>query len=162
MLTSQPLWIILLMAPYWASAACAPPPNTLTPDEKLAAWTLLFDGQTMDGWDDPRTKTPSGDAWTIEDNCLKANAHPRIVEDLFSKASYADFELAFDWRISPRGNSGLKYRIQGHWFVAPTGPGESFEQSVERSFLKRGSARPARGQDYVIGFEYQILDSPGQ
>src|SRR5205814_2300652 len=100
--------------------------------------------------------------WTIEEGCLKANAHPRIVEDLFTKASYTDFELAFDWRIPAQANSGVKYRIQDHLFVSPPRPGESFEQSVERSYLNRISGRPARGQDYVIGFEYQILDSPHQ
>jgi hypothetical protein len=161
MLTSQRFCLILLIAPYAALAAGAPPP-TLTPGEKLAGWTLLFDGRTMNGWDDPRAKTPPGDAWTIEDGCLKANAHPRIVEDLFTKMSFTGFELAFDWRISPHGNSGVKYRIQDHLFVLPPGAGESFEQSVERSFLNRVSGRPARGQDYVIGFEYQVLDSPSQ
>ena len=154
--------MILPLARCIAMGADATPPNTITTDEKLAGWTLLFDGRTMNGWDDPGAKTPAGDAWTIEDSCLRANAHPRIVEDLFTKASYTDFELGFDWRISPQGNSGLKYRIQDHLFVFPMRPGESFEQSVERSFLNRVSGRPARGQDYVIGFEYQILDSPAQ
>jgi hypothetical protein len=137
MLMSQPFWLILLLPAYAAFGADAPPANTLTSGEKLAGWTLLFDGRTMDGWNDPRAKTPPGDAWAIDDGCLKANAHPRIVEDLFTKASYTDFELAFDWRISPQGNSGVKYRIQDHLFVFRPRPGESFEQSVERSFLNR-------------------------
>lgn len=146
-----------------AAALChaASPPNTLTPEERQAGWILLFDGQTMNGWDDPRLKTPPGDAWTIEDGCLKANANPRITEDLFSKDEFGDFELQFDWKISPAGNSGLKYRIQGHWFVTPKpkgAPRETFEQSVERSFVHPVSARPSRGQDYVIGFEYQLID----
>jgi len=122
---------------------------------------LLFDGATMTGWDDPRLKSPPGDAWTIEDGCLKAKAGPRITEDLFTRDTFHDFELVFDWRISPRGNSGVKYRIQSHWFVAPKDPGagrETFEQSVERSFVHPVTARPDRGQDYVIGFEYQLTD----
>lgn len=136
-------------------------PNALTADEKLAGWTLLFDGKTMNGWDDPRMKSPPGDAWTIEDGCLKANRNPRITEDLFTQDTFTDFELMFEWRISPGGNSGVKYRIQDHWFIAPKEPGtphEKFEASVERSFLHPVSQRPARGQDYVIGFEYQITD----
>jgi len=137
------------------------PPNTLSPEDQQAGWILLFDGRTMNGWGDPRLKTPPGDAWTIEDGCLKATAHPRITEDLFSSSEFTNFELEFDWRISPRGNSGLKYRIQGHWFLAPKGPNvvqETFEQSVERSFPHAVAQRPARGQDYVIGFEYQVID----
>jgi hypothetical protein len=36
---------------------------------------------------------------------------------------------------------------------------EKFEASVERSFANRVTGRPARGQDYVIGFEYQMTDN---
>jgi len=138
-------------------AAADQPPNTLTAAEMHDGWTLLFDGKTMAGWDDPRLKTPPGDAWTIEDGCLKATAHPRITEDLFTARTFGDFELEFDWRISPGGNSGVKYRIQDHRFVAPSKG--TFEQSVEQSFQHPVSQRPARGQDYVIGFEYQVIDN---
>jgi len=141
--------------------SCYAADNALTPEEKRAGWVLLFDGVTMNGWDDPRMKSPPGDAWTIEDGCLKANRRPRITEDLFTKDMFGDFELVFEWRVSPAGNSGVKYRIQDHWFLAPHEIGglrERFEQSVERSFLHPVSGRPSRGQDYVIGFEYQITD----
>jgi hypothetical protein len=102
------------------SAAGDRAPNTLTAAEKRDGWTLLFDGETMNGWDDPRLKTPPGDAWTIKDGCLKATAHPHITEDLFNRDTFGDFDLEFDWRISPGGNSGVKYRIQDHRFVVPT------------------------------------------
>jgi len=120
-------------------------------------WITLFDGKTMNHWVDPRQKTPPGDAWTIEDGCLKAQAHPRITEDLFSEGTYRDFELEFDWRISPGGNSGLKYRIQDHIWVPRGVPGK-FELQVERGYENRISQRPERGQDYVVGFEYQMTD----
>lgn len=143
-----------------APLALAADPNTLSPQEAKAGWVLLFDGKTMDHWVDPRGKTPPGDAWTIDEQCLKAQAHPRITEDLFSRANYRDFELAFDFRISQRGNSGVKYRVQDHFFITPTPAGvpkERFEVQVERSFGNRGP-RPAHGGDYVVGFEYQITD----
>src|SRR5438045_6453039 len=75
-------------------------------------WQVLFDGKTFKGWEDPTNKSPPGDSFTIEDGCLKATSHPRINEDLFTRDTYGDFELEFDWKISPRGNSGVKYRIQ--------------------------------------------------
>ena len=124
-------------------------------------WIVLFDGKTMNGWVDPRQKTPPGDAWTIEDGCLKATAKPRITEDLFTQRTFRDFELSFEWRIAPAGNSGVKYRIQDHLFVLPKDPAaprERFEASVERSFLNRTSERLSKGQDYVVGFEYQMTD----
>ena len=161
---SRSLSLLLLYAANtaWPGGAADPQlPNTLTHEETLAGWVLLFDGRTMNGWDDPRPKTPPGDGWSIEDGCLKAHANPRITEDLFTQETFRDFELVFDWRISPGGNSGVKYRIQDHLFVAPherNGGNETFEQSVERSFRERVRERPGKGQDYVIGFEYQITD----
>ena len=143
------------------ATGASPEPNHLTAQEKRAGWTLLFDGKTMAGWDDPRSKTPPGDSWAIEDGCLKATSHSKINEDLFSRTTYGDFELAFEWRISPGGNSGMKYRIQDHLFLIPKlagAPTERFEASVERSFQNRTSIRPIQGQDYVVGFEYQITD----
>ena len=69
-------------------------------------WKSLFDGKTFNGWE-----TPAGTPFVIEDGCLKSVAHPAISEDLFTKERFGDFELEFDWKISLRGNSGVKYRI---------------------------------------------------
>lgn len=132
--------------------------NELTAAEKAAGWKLLFDGKTYANWDDPTKRTPPGDSFTIEDGCLKATAHPRITEDLFSKDTYRDFELQFDWKISPGGNSGVKYRIQDHVFLLDKRT-PRFEDLANESVKGRRSDRPAKGQDYVIGFEYQITDN---
>ncbi len=83
--------------------------NELTAAEKAAGWRLLFDGKSYDNWVDLSKKSPPGDSFVIEDGCLKAVAHPKITEDLFTQDTFADFELAFDWKISPAGNSGVKY-----------------------------------------------------
>jgi len=56
--------------------------NTLTPAEKKAGWRLLFDGQTMKGWRDPAKMNQPGDAWMVENGCLKTRLKPRISEDL--------------------------------------------------------------------------------
>ena len=135
---------------------------TLTPEEKSAGWILLFDGESMKGWVDPRQKSPPGDSWTIEDNCLKATSKPHIREDLFSRQTFRDFELVFDWRISPAGNSGVKYRIQDHFVVLPRAEGERFEQGVQRTLQSpRAKRHQDQGEDYVVGFEYQIVDDAG-
>jgi hypothetical protein len=135
-----------------AGLACAQTP--LTPAEKKAGWILLFDGKSMTGW------KPAGDAWAIEDGCLKAQKKPSFTEDLFTEQTFRDFELSFEWRISSAGNSGLKYRIQKHLYLLSGAdlPRGRFEDRVEQSFLKPVTARPEKGQDYVIGFEYQMTD----
>src|SRR4051794_4860725 len=91
--------------------------NVLSPQEKKEGWVLLFDGKTMNNWNDPAKKVVPGDAWKIEDGGLATVKGPRIEEDLVSAKSYGDFELKFDWKVSVGGNSGLKYRIQKEVFV---------------------------------------------
>src|SRR5262245_36434089 len=86
--------------------------NQLSSEDKAAGFKLLFDGKTFAGWEDPTKKSPPGDNFVIEDGCLKSTSHPKIDEDLFTSETFSDFELQFDWKISPRGNSGVKYRIQ--------------------------------------------------
>jgi hypothetical protein len=132
--------------------------NQLTAAEKSAGWKLLFDGKTYRGWEDPTKKSPPGDSFTIEDGCLKSTSHPRIVEDLFTKTTYANFELQLDWKISPGGNSGVKYRIQDRVFLLDE-PKPKFEDKVNAALENRRKDRPAKDQEYVIGFEYQITDN---
>jgi hypothetical protein len=131
--------------------------NQLSAAEKTAGWKLLFDGKSYANWEDPSKKSPPGDSFTIEDGRLKAVAHPKIVEELFSKDLFTDFELEWDWKISHAGNSGVKYRIQDHLFVTDQ-KAPRFEDRVQFSFEPR-LLRREKGQDYVVGFEYQMVDN---
>ncbi len=146
------LGVILASTSLWAAD------NELTAAEKKAGWILLFDGKTFAHWVDPTKQTPPGDSFVIEDGCLKATSHPKINEDLFSLDTYTDFELSWDWKISPRGNSGVKYRIQDHVFL-PDHRLPRFEDNVNAALKNRRTDRPAKDQDYVIGFEYQMTDN---
>ncbi|MFB3776463.1 MAG: DUF1080 domain-containing protein [Bryobacteraceae bacterium] len=148
----------------FAAAAALAADNVLTADERKAGWVLLFDGRTMQGWRDPAQENPPGDSWTIEDGCLKTRPKPRITEDLVSAASYGDFELTFDWRLSPGGNSGVKYHIQKLIFLdnSKVKPGR-FESMVAGELSnpvsdRAGLAPAATAQEYSIAFEMQLLD----
>lgn len=147
----------LLFAALLALPLCAAD-NQLTPQEKAAGWKLLFDGKTFANWVDNTKMSPPGTSFTIEDGCLKSTSHPPIDEDLFSADTYGDFELEWDWKISPRGNSGVKYRIQDHVFLLDKRV-QPFEPNVNAALANRRTDRPAKGQDYVIGFEYQLTDN---
>jgi hypothetical protein len=116
-------------------------------------WHSLFDGKTFAGWE-----KPAGQPFVIEDGCIKATRRPAISEDLFTTERYGDFELEFEWKISPRGNSGIKYRIQDRvWLHDERVP--RFEPNVVAAMAKRRTDKPVKGQEYVIGFEYQITDN---
>ena len=138
--------------------------NVLSPDEKAQGWVLLFDGHSFDHWQNPQRLNPPGDAWTIEDGCLKATAHPRITEELISDHTYRDFELHWEWRISPAGNSGVKYKIQALPVLTPDTKTDRFEDRVNRALSQQSFDRAAIGPDgraqiYVVGFEYQMIDN---
>jgi hypothetical protein len=132
-------------------------------------WITLFDGQTLEGWEDPAKETPPGDSWVVEDGWIKATRRPRLREDLFTKETFGDFELVFEWKISPNGNSGVKYRIQDRAILidGKTNPdSKRFEDTVDYELANRTADRSSIGpdermQEYVVAFEYQIIDNEG-
>ncbi|MEO8597148.1 MAG: DUF1080 domain-containing protein [Candidatus Solibacter sp.] len=142
-----------------AVAAAFGADNELTAKEKADGWQLLFDGKTFSGWEDPTKKTPAGDAWAIEDGCLKATLNPRIAEDLYTAELFGDFEMVWDWKVAPVGNTGVKYRVQDRVFLEAAVPGQKFEEQVNRSIKNRGAQRAARSTEYNVAFEYQLLDN---
>src|SRR5579859_4935578 len=151
-----------------ACVGCLAADNTLTPAEKQAGFRLLFDGHTFDGWRDPSREIPPGQAWVIEEGCLKTTPKPPITEDLITRDSYGDFELKFDWRISERANTGVKYRIQRDIFVDNTKVDRSpgFEAMLEAEVNDPRSDRAkfapgATGQDYTVAYEFQLIDDAG-
>jgi len=101
--------------------------NTLTAAEKQAGWTLLFDGRTTEGWRGFKAPAPDP-GWHVKDGALSPD--PKTSKDIMTKEMFGDFELAFDWKIAAKGNSGLMYRV--------TEDGE---------------------QTYWSGPEYQVLDN---
>jgi hypothetical protein len=107
--------------------------NTLSHKEKKDGWKLLFDGQTMNGWRPYLNNTTA--TWVVEDGTLKGLGKGSdstgyiITEDQFE-----NFELKLDWKIAPRGNSGILYMV------------------VED---------PAYKTPYATGPEYQVIDELG-
>jgi hypothetical protein len=99
--------------------------NELTPAEKAAGFKLLFDGSTTAGW--KGFKTPAPDAgWKVRDGALTPDAKKST--DLLTKGTYENFEFDFDWKISPKGNSGVIYH------VIPVGD-ETYESGPEYQIL---------------------------
>jgi hypothetical protein len=80
---------------------------TLTDAEKAAGWKLLFDGKSLAGWRAYQSETaPAG--WRAVNGELVFDGKGG---DLMTADQYGDFELRFDWKVTPNGNSGVIYRI---------------------------------------------------
>jgi hypothetical protein len=119
-----------------AQPGAAPPDNTLTPAEARAGYKLLFDGKTTAGWKGFKTAKPDA-GWKAKDGALSPD--PKTSKDLVTKGSYENFDLSFDWKISPKGNSGVIYH------VIPVGD-ETYESGPEYQILDNahGEAPPQR------------------
>ncbi len=100
--------------------------NSLTDAEKKEGWQLLFDGKTADGWRGFQQDTlPAG--WLVDSGMFKAKgAGGDIGGDIvYGTEPFEYFELAFDWKIGPAGNSGVMYHVlEDTQYKAPyfTGP----------------------------------------
>ena len=79
--------------------------NELTPEEKGAGWTLLFDGKSLDGWmrSDGKPSNRGVDHEAI--NPHRCGAYMLVFDKEFS-----NFELKCDFKVSPLCNSGIFVR----------------------------------------------------
>ena len=99
--------------------------NTLTQAERDAGWMLLFDGRTTNGWRGyGRDDFPTG-GWIVENGELIGQSSSGDMDggDIITTAEFTDFELVFDFKVGPEGNSGVFYRVKEHegvglWQVA--------------------------------------------
>ncbi|HMP78089.1 MAG TPA: DUF1080 domain-containing protein [Pirellulaceae bacterium] len=68
----------------------------------------IFDGHSLNGWVTAGGEPAKGN-WVAADGVLhRASAGG----DLYYQHPVGDFELRFEWKIAPQGNSGVKYRVQ--------------------------------------------------
>lgn len=82
----------------------------LTPAEEAAGWRMLFDGETWDGWRGYRKEGPPEQGWAIEDGSLRVIAGGGG-GDIVTDEVFGDFELSLEFKVSPRANSGIIYRV---------------------------------------------------
>tara|TARA_R110002012_G_scaffold317031_2_gene532799 strand:- start:14163 stop:15554 length:1392 start_codon:yes stop_codon:yes gene_type:complete len=109
--------------------------NTLTIDEAKNGWELLWDGKTSKGWRGAKMEGFPEKGWVMEEGVLSIlageNESDRAGGDIVTEALYSDFELSLDFKLTPGGNSGIKYYVDTE---VNKGPGAT------------------------TGLEYQILD----
>jgi hypothetical protein len=105
------LAVVLALAPI-AAQTRAPQPGP---------WQRLFDGATTAGWRGwQQQKMPDG--WKVVDGALTRVAK---AGDIVSLREFEDFELEAEWKIAPKANSGIFYRVVEHpddkemWMAAP-------------------------------------------
>jgi Domain of Unknown Function (DUF1080) len=72
-------------------------------------WQVLFDGTSTDALRGYGMNAFPGDRWLVVDGELRTV--PGAGADLITRDRFGDFELEFEWRVAPGGNSGVMYRV---------------------------------------------------
>jgi hypothetical protein len=75
----------------------------------------LFDGKTTKGWRGFKKPAFPERGWVVEDGWLKhvaakgADSHGG--GDIVTIDTFDNFDLTFEWKVAPGGNSGVKYLV---------------------------------------------------
>jgi hypothetical protein len=124
--------------------------NTLTAAEKADGWRLLFDGTSLAGWRGYR-QTAAPEGWKVVDGAI---ARVGKGGDLVSADTFSNFELQIDFRIAPKGNSGIFY----HGVESADGP--IYHSAPEYQVIdNEGHPDAKNGPDRFCGANY-VLDPP--
>ncbi|WP_373515377.1 DUF1080 domain-containing protein [Persicitalea sp.] len=74
--------------------------------QKTGKWTSLFDGKSTKGWHAYRADNAK--KWMVMSGALMTHGGSG---DLVSDKEYGDFEMEFDFKIPPKANSGVIYKV---------------------------------------------------
>ena len=84
--------------------------NYLSAREAAEGWTLLWNGEDMQGWKSRDPKNDMSKGWAVKDGELIINAQSGA-GDIITEKKYHDFELSVDFKLTKGANSGIKYFI---------------------------------------------------
>ena len=100
-------------------------------------WKSLFDGKTFNGWRGYGMKTMPAKGWKVEDGILK-KVGGEHGGDIITDETFDNFELSWEWRISPGGNNGIKYLVTED---RPSAPGPEY-QMIDDAANEDGQVGP--------------------
>jgi hypothetical protein len=96
-------WLIAMLPVFGDTA------NQLSEEEKAGGWKLLFDGKTTQGWHSFKKQTFPEKGWDVQETWFHGLG--KGGGDILSDGEFEEFELEWEWKLAPGGNSGLKYFV---------------------------------------------------
>jgi len=124
---------------------------------------VLFDGKTLNGWHGYGKPNASPD-WVVADGAITLRPDKTIKNrrgnDLVTDDEYENFDLKLDWKIGPKGNSGIIFYINEDSSKYP----ETYNTGIEMQVLDNGTpTRPghddAKLYTHRAGDLYDLLAS---
>jgi Domain of Unknown Function (DUF1080) len=123
--------------------------NTLAEAEVHSGWKLLFDGRTTNGWRGAYANEFPAKGWVVKDGELRGVLSGGMESgdggDIVTLKKYSSFDLLFDWKLGPGGNSGVKYFVEERQ-PKPAGsqPGYEYQIIDDANYIYRGEHLPPR------------------
>jgi hypothetical protein len=74
-------------------------------------WQTLFDGKSLAAFRCYNKPDIPAGIWSIEDGTLKTIPGVKNGCDLITRDKYKDVEFEIEWKVPPKGNSGIVYRV---------------------------------------------------
>lgn len=110
------LRIVACLLSFALLAGCATGP-------KPGPWRMLFDGKDTSAWRAFGGSEFPREGWVVEDGCLRLLPGGRGVQ-LVTRETFENYEFEWEWRITPRGNNGVKYLVTED---RPATPGPEYQ-----------------------------------
>jgi len=124
--------------------------NTLSKTEKKEGYTLLFDGQTTDGWH--LYNGNDAGAWSAHDGILQLDTAKAEQGDLVTNKEYTNYELKLDWRIPFGGNSGVIFSVHEDTSLHAT-----YLTGMEMQILDDKNAEDNKKATHLAGALYDMI-----
>jgi type 1 glutamine amidotransferase len=86
------------------------PLNFLDEQERKDGFQLLFDGRKIDQWRAYKGKEAPAQGWSVRDAAI-VHAANGGGGDLVTVDEYGDFDFRFSFRVAPKANSGVMWRV---------------------------------------------------
>jgi hypothetical protein len=126
--------------------------NLLSDTEKSEGWTLLFNGQNLDGWHIYQGK--QSNSWVADNGTLHCLGSEKDKSDkradLTSDSMYENFEFRTDWKIAPKGNSGIIY-LASEKYDAAYQSGPEYQLIDDENFPEKLEGWQKTGANYAMG-----------
>ncbi|HUT10515.1 MAG TPA: DUF1080 domain-containing protein [Thermoguttaceae bacterium] len=118
-------------------------------EEGEGAWRSLFDGKTLDGWEQHGGKA----VYQVEDGAVVGHCVPNTQNSFMcTKERFGDFELTFEVKVDKGLNSGVQIRsnikendrVWGPQVEIESGPGESgyiYGEATGRGWLSQDRSK---------------------
>ncbi|MSU50758.1 MAG: DUF1080 domain-containing protein [Opitutus sp.] len=104
-----------------------------------AGWVNLFDGKTLDGWEQHSGKA----LYRVEDGAIVGKTVINTDNSfLCTKKNYGDFILEFEFKVAPDMNSGVQFRSEFYTKATDT--------------VVNGKKKRTFPADRVFGYQYEI------